>query len=252
MATWGIGLRYKSSSTELAEQVAQRIEGTAVGAANELKEASRPFVGQKKWQDEIQVLTAAIDYLSSAVAIVRRERIVLTLAALYVERAQSHLMSGDSVSAIRTAVVDFDAALRLNPNDEAVKRSTANAYNSLGCKDKGPSAIKDFDRAIEVSPRSALFIRNRGIEYLNQHDYDHAIEDLSRACEISDDPEYRKSLAAAYNGKGCKIHNLNRFSLSWSDKNTATEAFSMAMKLDPSNKTYSDNFFAAVRTTPRY
>ena len=230
--------------------MSERLEGTAVGAANELKEASRPFIGQKKWQEEIQVLTAPIQFLTTAMTIVRRERIVSTLSALYVERARSHQMSGDSLSALRRAVADFDEALKLAPNDDAVKQTAAGSYNALGCKDSGQSAIQAFTRAIELNPHAARFIANRGIEYANQNNHDAGIQDLTNACRMDGDPGYRKSLASAYNGKGCKILNDNSFFLMQFQIDEAREALSIATQLDPSATNYRNNYNTALRARP--
>jgi tetratricopeptide (TPR) repeat protein len=65
----------------------------------------------------------------------------------------------------------------------------ANAYNRRGIiyytSGKYDDAIKDFNRAIEISPRYTQAYNNRGVAWRNIGEYKKAIEDYSKTLEIN-------------------------------------------------------------------
>ena len=114
------------------------------------------------------------------------------------------------------AIPDYDAAIRINPNevdvyynrgtasfhlgryedaiadfDEAVnlKRDYASAYNNRGLAKEGlgryEDAIADFDEAIRIKPDEAYFHYHRGLANDNLEEYEEAITDFSEAIHLN-------------------------------------------------------------------
>ena len=67
----------------------------------------------------------------------------------------------------------------------------ANAYDANGDMD---SALKDYNRAIELAPDSASIYYNRAVLFVSQKDYDSALKDYDSAIRLN--PGY---VAALYN-----------------------------------------------------
>jgi lipoprotein NlpI len=81
-----------------------------------------------------------------------------------------------------SAIMDFNSALEINPNDDKVLNNRGAAYMYKGDNDR---AIKDYDRAIMLNPDYFIAIKNRGAAYVNKGDYDRALLDYNRALEIN-------------------------------------------------------------------
>ena len=241
---WKRGLRFRSDDSELANEITSRVEAVSIGAANELKQQSRPFVADKNWTEEIAMLTAGIETLKLAMDISRTDRLVLTTAALLVERGRSHLQTGATVANQTAAIRDMDEARKLNPTDDNIKQSAAQAYNSRGCNKENRNSTADFTAAIGLYPQ-ALFYANRAVDYLQASNYDSALEDLAEACKRDRQQKYVEMAAAAYNAKGMSI--LNRYKGGYGrpspwEFREARDCFANAVQLAPGDSTFRSNY----------
>ncbi|MER8511015.1 tetratricopeptide repeat protein [Mesorhizobium sp. M0894] len=131
----------------------------------------------------------------------------------YRNRAMAWIDSGDNDQ----AMVDYDNAIALDPND-------TDAYNERGLlwfeKGKNDSAIRDFDRAIELDSGKAMAFYNRGLGWAHKGDDAHAIADYSHAIEL--DPAYME----AYNNRGFVFNRIGEFDRAIAD-------FDEAIRLNP-------------------
>jgi tetratricopeptide (TPR) repeat protein len=93
----------------------------------------------------------------------------------------------------------------------------ANAYDANGNKD---SALKDYNRAVELAPDNAGIYYNRGVLLGSNEDYDSALKDYDAAIRLN--PAY---VAALYN-RGRIFEFKNDFAHAQAD-------FSEAIRLDP-------------------
>ena len=100
-------------------------------------------------------------------------------------------------------------------------------------------AIYHFNKAIEVSPFSAVFINNRGHAYCLKQEWEKAIEDFTRCCElIPKNNLYKKNLADARAGIP-NTSGLNK--LNNKDYAGAIYDFTYAINIAPHNPTYIFN-----------
>ena len=100
----------------------------------------------------------------------------------------------------------------------------ANAYDANGDKS---SALKDYNRALELAPDSAGIYYNRGAFFVTQENYDSALKDYTAALRI--DPAY----VAALNNRGrlyAFTHNIS----------AALADYSEAIRLEPSAALYQE------------
>ena len=84
----------------------------------------------------------------------------------------------------------------------------ANAYDANGDKD---SALKDYNRAVELGPDNAGIYYNRGVLFVSQKDYDSALKDYDTAIRLN--PAY---VAALYN-RGRIFESRNDFARAQAD-----------------------------------
>ena len=89
------------------------------------------------------------------------------------------------------------------------KRRDAAIHNNRGiaCRDKGEidSAIENFTKAIELSPDLAIAYSNRGVAYGEKGDIDRAIADFTEAIELQPD------FADAYYNRGIAYHEKREY-----------------------------------------
>ena len=104
------------------------------------------------------------------------------------------------------AIADFDAAIRLNPRESLAWRVRGATWAS---KDEYGKALEDFSEAIRVDPFNADALNHRasfaaGSKYAAYRNGKQAVEDATRACELTDWKEgrYIGTLAAAYSEQG--------------------------------------------------
>jgi lipoprotein NlpI len=99
------------------------------------------------------------------------------------------------------AFLDYNEAIRLNPNDSGVYYDRAVTYKRKGDIDH---AIQDYDQAIRLNPKYAAAIYNRGIAYENKGAYDRAIQDYDQAIALNSSDAsafFRRGLAQFYLGR---------------------------------------------------
>jgi tetratricopeptide (TPR) repeat protein len=99
---------------------------------------------------------------------------VLTL----INRGTAYAKSRD----LDSALVDFDAAIKLDP-----KSAAAHNYRGLVMRERGDYdlAIESYTTAIKLQPQVAAFHINRGIAYRWRLDYDNALADLNDGLKIN-------------------------------------------------------------------
>ncbi|MGH7184735.1 MAG: tetratricopeptide repeat protein, partial [Pseudomonadota bacterium] len=98
------------------------------------------------------------------------------------------------------AVKDFDRAVALSPNYGAAYNNRGNARVALG---QYALAFQDFRKAVELMPQSAVPFNGRGMAHAELKRYHAAVRDLSRAISIN--PKYTAAYhhrADAYLGLG--------------------------------------------------
>jgi tetratricopeptide (TPR) repeat protein len=87
------------------------------------------------------------------------------------------------------ALRDFDAAIRLEPDNPMWYGSRGLAYSYSGQHER---AIEDYTREIEMAPRaSAMPYNNRGWAYVDLGQPEKALPDLTKAIGMS--PDYQKA-----------------------------------------------------------
>ena len=92
------------------------------------------------------------------------------------------------------AILDYRAALKLNPRNSSLYNNIALIYSKQGKYDK---AIKYLNASIEIYPKSAITHYNRGLAYNALKKYELAYTDFKRACELDSHEDacgYYKSL----------------------------------------------------------
>ncbi|MGA2129871.1 MAG: tetratricopeptide repeat protein [Xanthobacteraceae bacterium] len=121
------------------------------------------------------------------------------------------------------AIVDFDAAIRIDPSYAVAFFDRGVAYGAKGDYDR---AIADYSEVIRLDPGSAFAFNNRGSAFDAKGDHDRAIADFTVAIQL--DPSYVfafNNLGNSYDAKG--------------DHDRAIAEFGAAIRLDP---TYAAGF----------
>ncbi|MEM8722384.1 MAG: tetratricopeptide repeat-containing serine protease family protein [Cyanobacteria bacterium P01_G01_bin.39] len=112
---------------------------------------------------------------------------------------------------------DFAAVLQRNSNNAISFVYRGNAYLGLGEQDK---AIADFNEAIRIDPNLATAYSNRGLSYHYLEEYQRAITDFNEAIRID------SNLATAYSNRGFSYNNLGEYS-------RALATLNQAIRIDP-------------------
>ena len=127
------------------------------------------------------------------------------------ETAKEYLIRGDSFSAAQDyahAILDYDQAIRLNPE-------YAEAYNNRGYayywNGDATRAIADYSRAIKLRPNYPYAYNNRGAAYMASGHSDQAIGDFDYALKLQPD------FSQAYINRGNAYLRLGRFDLAFAD-----------------------------------
>jgi tetratricopeptide (TPR) repeat protein len=127
------------------------------------------------------------------------------------ETAKEYLIRGDSFSAIKDyahAILDYDQAIRLNPEYAEAYNNRGYAYYWSG---NPAHAIADYSRAIALRPNYAYAYNNRGAAYMASGHPDRAISDLDHALELQ--PEFPQ----AYINRGNAHLRSGHISLAFAD-----------------------------------
>jgi tetratricopeptide (TPR) repeat protein len=90
------------------------------------------------------------------------------------------------------AIIDYDEAIRVEPNYPLIYNNRGLANYNKGVYDQ---AIADFNEAIRLNPNYADAYRNRGRAYYAKGGYDQAMADFDKALSLNPDD------APAYNGR---------------------------------------------------
>lgn len=149
-----------------------------------------------------------------------------------VETAKAHIRRGNDCyesGKFKEAVAEYNMAVELeaeiaphfwggNPY-AAVYNNRGAANSEIGCHDK---AVDDLSKAIEMSPDEAAFYCNRGAAYDDIEQYDKAISDYSKAIDLEpESPVYYINRGRAYDMIDSKVR--------------AVRDFDRAIQLDPND-----------------
>src|SRR5258707_1309074 len=77
--------------------------------------------------------------------------------------------------------MDYDKAIRLNPNDASFYGNRGRAWL---IKNNDDRAIMDYDEAIRLNPNDGSFYGGRGFAWHNKKEYDKAIRDFDEAIRL--------------------------------------------------------------------
>ena len=135
----------------------------------------------------------------------------LSVSTNPLQTANEYLMRGDHFSAVqdyRHAILDYDQAIRLNPD-------FAEAYNNRGYANywsgNYDQAIADYSQAIELRPNYAYAYNNRGAAYMASGHSNQAISDFDHALALQ--PEFPQ----AYINRGNANLRLGHLGLALAD-----------------------------------
>jgi tetratricopeptide (TPR) repeat protein len=123
------------------------------------------------------------------------------------------------------AILDYDQAIRLNPNHASAFSNRGAAYARKGDYDQ---AIQNYDEAIRLKPDHADAFSNRGVAYARKGDYDQAIQNYDEAIRLN--PNHANALydrGNAYRRKG--------------DYDRAIQNYDEAIHLNPKHVTAFSN-----------
>jgi tetratricopeptide (TPR) repeat protein len=115
------------------------------------------------------------------------------------------------------AIKAYDEAIRIDPKSFAAWTNKGDALNAQGKYDE---AIKTYDEAIKLDPNIAIAWNNKGTALSNQGNYDEAIKAIDEAIRL--DPKS----AMAWNNKGTALSNQGNY-------DEAIKAIDVAIRLDP-------------------
>lgn len=116
---------------------------------------------------------------------------LLVLTAMLVSWLSGPLMAADDVKTVVNrglelcndgkfdqAIRDFDAALKLKPNDPAIITYRGVARYAKGQND---AALQDFEQAIKLDPKHGKAYYQRGMVYEKKENYEKALADIQQA-----------------------------------------------------------------------
>jgi lipoprotein NlpI len=130
-----------------------------------------------------------------------------SLASLYTQRGRAYLES----DAPEAALMDFNAALDLNPYSAATLNQRGRAYHKGG---DNLRAIADYDAALRLFPYYSEAFRNRGTAHLFGGTLDAAIADFDAALDgVNYDPASHalRGIAQYFQGRtGDAARNISR------------------------------------------
>ena len=114
-------------------------------------------------------------------------------------RVPSPEVESESDAHLREAVAEYDEAIRLNPQDAAVYKNRAAAYEAMAQYQR---ALEDLDEAIRLDPQFVGAYNSRASVYYNLGQYQRSIEDVGEAIRLD------SNLAGAYAGRALAYTHL--------------------------------------------
>ena len=102
---------------------------------------------------------------------------------------------------IDEALKDYSRAIELSPNNAAAYTNRGVAYRKEGKLDL---AVKDYNKAIKLNPDDANAYSNRGNVYREKGEFNRAIDDTNTAIELN------PNCAEAYNNRGAMLTGAKR------------------------------------------
>ncbi|MGE0268380.1 MAG: tetratricopeptide repeat protein [Candidatus Omnitrophota bacterium] len=101
-----------------------------------------------------------------------------------------------------------------SPGEMRAYLNTGIAYSEIGKYDQ---AIEEFNRALDIYPRSVMTLNNKGIVYTRQHLFDLAILEYNKALEID------QNWAEIWNNRGDAFRHKAEYQLALENYNKALE-----------------------------
>ncbi|HEV2707505.1 MAG TPA: tetratricopeptide repeat protein [Pyrinomonadaceae bacterium] len=122
-------------------------------------------------------------------------------AEAYVRRGMARRAAGD----LDGSIEDYEMASSINPKLTANNRAVAESYSNRGRNEfevmKIEAAIEDLTKAIEISPDEADHYYRRGRALIVKEDFERAIADLDKALSMSS-PRNSLVMALIYANRG--------------------------------------------------
>ena len=146
-----------------------------------------------------------------------RNKVLLKLSFDYSDHYLVYFVNGYYQKDNELAIVYFDQAIKLKPDNAEVYNSRGISYGMLN---NDQAAIADFDQAIKLKPDFAEAYTNRGASHTELGKIQAAIADFDQAIKLNPD------LAGTYNNRGAIYRVLNK-------NQTAIADFDQAIKLKP-------------------
>ena len=126
-----------------------------------------------------------------------------TSAAAYITRGSAYQQKGEAEKALS----DFNQAIQLDPTSARAFCDRADLEDEL-LRQPG-KALVDYNKAIELAPNFQRAYINRGVYFLEEHDYERAVSDFTRAIQLTpNEPGTRGYRAYAYAKLGQREHAL--------------------------------------------
>jgi len=111
--------------------------------------------------------------------------------------AEVHLSRGLARPDNKSAIADYDEAIKLAPGLAAAYVDRGVAFHDMGQYER---AVKDFIRAVELRPNLAIAWGDLGVTYSSMRDWAHSIEAFNKAIELAPtDPVNFNNRCYAYN-----------------------------------------------------
>jgi tetratricopeptide (TPR) repeat protein len=86
---------------------------------------------------------------------------------------------------------DYDSAVKLADSALAINPKSYLSFRARAMIDSNNSKLDDLNKAFELKPNSWLINTNRGLEFLNQENYNNAVIDFKKAFELTNYNNYQ-------------------------------------------------------------